>query len=262
MQRSIRRASKKSWCERDRKDLSKMTKHTRSLVRFIAIAVLLMALCGAMHAEVGLMLDEALRVGSSKWTGAGHSAVYLSGVCMVSPVELRMCGPGENGIVLTNYPSFGEDRSYEWNAIPLNVYLYGVEDESARPLYASQTVRWMLQERYREKYMGGLCTGSCATNPNALWRESVASTFIRDIYMFTLKTTAEQDRALVDKFNRAANVGHFNGVTDNCADFARDDCEYIFSWCGEGRSHQRLLDNDSEGDRKVLCALWGEASRA
>lgn len=180
-----------------------------------------MALCGAMHAEVGLMLDEALRVGSSKWTGAGHSAVYLSGVCMVSPVELRMCGPGENGIVLTNYPSFGEDRSYEWNAIPLNVYLYGVEDESARPLYASQTVRWLLQERYREKYMGGLCTGSCATNPNALWRESVASTFIRDIYMFTLKTTAEQDRALVDKFNRAANVGHFNGVTDNCADFAR-----------------------------------------
>lgn len=180
-----------------------------------------MALCGAMHAEVGLMLDEALRVGSSKWTGAGHSAVYLSGVCMVSPVELRLCGPGENGVVLTNYPSFGEDRSYEWNAIPLNVYLYGVEDESARPLYASQTVRWLLEERYREKYMGGLCTGSCAMNSNALWRESVASTFIRDIYMFTLKTTAEQDRALVDKFNRAANVGRFNGVTYNCADFAR-----------------------------------------
>ncbi len=193
----------------------------RSLVRFFVFTALLATLCSAMHAEVGLMLDEALRVGSSKWTGAGHSAVYLSGVCMVSPVELRMCGPGENGVVLTNYPSFGEDRSYEWNAIPLNVYLYGVEDESARPLYGGKTVRWLLEERYRKKYMGGLCTGSCATNPNALWRETVASSFIRDVYMFTLKTTPEQDRALVEKFNHSANVDHFNGVTHNCADFAR-----------------------------------------
>jgi hypothetical protein len=207
----------------NRKDLTmKMKRFTYSLARLIGIAALLTALCGAMHAEVGLMLDEALRVGSSKWTGAGHSAVYLSGVCMASPVELRMCGPGENGVVLTNYASFGEDHSYEWNAMPLNVYLYGVEDESARPLYASQSARWLLQERYREKHMGELCTGSCATNANALWRESVAATFIRDIYMFSLKTTTEQDRALVDKFNRAANVDHFNGVTRNCADFARE----------------------------------------
>jgi hypothetical protein len=132
-----------------------------------------------------------------------------------------MCGPGENGAVLTNYRAFGEDRSYEWNAVPLNVYLYGVEDESARPLYASKTMRWMLQERYREKHLGGLCTGSCATDPNALWRETVAASFIRDIYVFTMKTTAEQDRALIAKFNRTGNVGHFNGLTYNCADFSR-----------------------------------------
>ncbi len=168
------------------------------------------------------MLNEALKVGASKWTGAGHSAVYLSGVCMATPVELRLCGPGENGVVVTNYRTFGENRSYEWNAVPLNVYLYGVENEAARPLYASPTVRWMLQERYREKYLEGLCTGSCATNPNALWRELVAATFLRDIYMFAAKTTVQQDRALIEKFNRAGNVGHYNGFTYNCADFARD----------------------------------------
>ncbi len=174
-----------------------------------------------MHADVGLMLDESLRVGSSKWTGAGHSAVYLSGICMATPVELRTCGPGENGVVLTNY-RFGEDHSFEWNAVPLNVYLYGVEDESARPIYASAKVHWMLTERYREKYMAGFCTGNCATNPDALWRETVGATFMRDIYMFTVKTTVEQDRVLIEKLNRAGNVGHFNGFTYNCADFARD----------------------------------------
>jgi hypothetical protein len=196
-----------------------MKKLTQSFLRLAGIAGLLMTLCSAMQASVGLMLDGALREGASKWTGAGHATVYLSGVCMDSPVLLRMCGPGENGVVLTNYKSFSEDRLYEWNAIPLNVYLYGVEDESARPLYASATVRWMLGERFREKYLGSLCTGSCATDPSALWRESVAASFIREIYMFTLKTTSEQDRALIEKFNRAGNVSHFRGMTYNCADF-------------------------------------------
>jgi hypothetical protein len=202
-------------------------KHTRErqmrhmFIRLAVIAALLMLLCGAMRADLGLMLDEALKVGGSKWTGAGHSAVYLSGVCMASPLELRLCEPGENGVVLTNY-RFGEDRSYEWNAIPLNVYLYGVEDVSARPIYASKRVLWTLQERYRKKYLANMCTGRCSMNPTALWRETVASTFMRDIYMFTVKTTAEQDHALIEKLNHAANVGHYNLFTHNCANFARD----------------------------------------
>ncbi len=199
-----------------------MNKLTRSFVRLAGIAGLLMTLCPAMHASLGLMLNGALREGSSKWTGAGHSSVYLSGVCMASPVALRLCGPGEAGVVLTNYRTFEEDRPYEWNAIPLNVYLYGVEDESARPLYASPAVLWMLQDRYREKFLGSRCTGNCATDPNALWRETVGASFIREIYMFTVKTTAEQDRALIEKFNRDGNVGHFHGMTDNCADFVAD----------------------------------------
>lgn len=199
-----------------------MNKLTQPLIRLAGVAALLAVMCTAMRADVGLMLNEALRIGASKWTGAGHSAVYLSGVCAVSPVELRPCEPGENGVVLTNYREFGEDRSYEWNAIPLNIYLYGVEDESARTLYANPTVRWLLQERYREKYLGSMCVGNCATNPDALWRETVAATFIRDIYMFSAKTTPQQDLALIARFNRAGNVGHYNGFTYNCADFAGD----------------------------------------
>jgi hypothetical protein len=199
-----------------------MKQFLQILVRLAGTAALLTALGGSAQADLGLMLNGALRVGASKWTGAGHSSVYLSNVCMVSAVELRMCQPGENGVVLTNYRSFEEDRHYEWNAVPLNLYLYGVEDESQRALYASTSVRWMLQERYREKYLGARCTGRCASDPNALWREAVASSFIREIYMFTVKTTPEQDRAMVEKFNRAGNVDHFNGLTNNCADFARE----------------------------------------
>jgi len=214
----------------------------------MGIAALLTSLCAGMHADVGLMLNEALKVGASKWTGAGHSAVYLSSVCAVSPVELRPCAPGENGIVLTNYRTFGENRPYEWNAVPFNVYMFGVEEESARPLYASPTVRWMMQERYRDNYLRNICAGDCATNPSALWRETVAATFLRDIYLFTAKTTPEQDRALIEKLNHSKNVGHYNGFTYNCADFARDVVNMYFPGAAKG---DRMNDFGMTGPKAI-----------
>jgi hypothetical protein len=53
------------------------------------------------------------------------------------------------------------------------------------------------------------------------WREMVAATFIRSVYIFTIETTEEQDRKLITEFNDAPNENHFNGVTRNCADFTR-----------------------------------------
>lgn len=186
----------------------------------LAMMVLPMMLSDGARGDVGLMLNEALGVGASRWTGAGHASIYLSNICAASPVAVRACEPGENGVVLTSYRNFGEDRSYRWNAIPLNIYLYGVEDERERALYATPTVRWILQERYREKYMDAVCSGSCRTNPNVFWREGVAATFERDIYVFVVKTTADEDRRLLAKLQNEPNEGHFNGATNNCADFA------------------------------------------
>jgi hypothetical protein len=36
-----------------------------------------------------------------------------------------------------------------------------------------------------------------------------------------VKTSVEQDRALIAEFNSLPNVNHFNGMTNNCADFTR-----------------------------------------
>ena len=49
----------------------------------------------------------------------------------------------------------------------------------------------------------------------------VAATLERSLYMFVVKTTVEQDRALIAEFNSLPNVNHFNGMTNNCADFTR-----------------------------------------
>lgn len=174
------------------------------------------------YADVGVVLNESLDTSMDRITGTGHSAVYFSRICPQSPVRLRLCGPGEQGSVMSNYINIGEDQSFEWNVVPLNVYLYGVEDPRHRPIFGSFKLKHLLEDRYRENYLSGFCDGpSCKTSPKAEWREMVAATFIRSIYIFAVNTTVEQDKELIAEFNDSPNKNHFNGVTRNCADFTR-----------------------------------------
>src|SRR5262245_9995416 len=190
------------------------------LVRICCLSLFLT--CPQLRADVGLLLGEPTGEGSSRWTSAGHSAVYFSRICPASPVKLRLCEPGENGSVLSNYATFGEVQAYEWNVVPLNVFLYGVEDEDDRPIFASPSLRRTLQDRFRERSLGDICPGPpCTVSPRANWRDMVAATFVREVYLFEVKTTLEQDLSLIEKFNSIPNVSHYNGLTQNCADFAR-----------------------------------------
>jgi hypothetical protein len=44
---------------------------------------------------------------------------------------------------------------------------------------------------------------------------------VRGVYLFAVHTTEAQDEKFVHDFNARANVNHYNGITNNCADFAR-----------------------------------------
>jgi hypothetical protein len=137
-------------------------------------------------------------------------------------VKLRLCRPGENGSVMSNYINIGEDQSFEWNVVPLNIYLYGVEDPENRPLFGSYKIKHALEERYRDRYLSPLCAGDpCKYSYKSEWREMVAATLIRSVYIFVIDTTEEQDRKLIAEFNDSQNQNHFNGFTRNCADFTR-----------------------------------------
>jgi hypothetical protein len=191
-----------------------------------AIGVLALLLCGAAasaFADAGVILNESLDTSVARITGSGHSAVYLSNICPDgSPVKMRLCRPGEQGSVLSNYTTLGEDQPYEWNIVPLSIYLYGVEDPRDRPLVSSREIKAALEERYREKYLSQLCTGArCRYSSGSEWREMVGATLERSMYIFVVKTSADQDRALIAEFNSLPNVNHFNGAFRNCADFTK-----------------------------------------
>jgi len=200
---------------------------TRRVCGGAAIAVVLVFFlvcfaCPRACADVGVVLNESLDTSIDRITGTGHTAVYFSRVCPESPVKLRLCRPGEPGSVMSNYINIGEDQPIEWNVAPLNVYLYGVEDPRHRPIFGSFKLKHLLETRYRDRYLSAYCDDpSCTTSPKAEWREMVAATFIRSIYIFVVDTTVEQDKELITEFNESPNKNHFNGVKWNCADFTR-----------------------------------------
>jgi len=181
------------------------------------------------RADAGVILNESLDTSVARITGSGHSAIYVSRICPESPVKLRLCAPGEQGSVISNYTTLGEDQPYEWNIVPLSVFLYGVEDPANRPLIGSQKIKHLLEERYRDNFLAAYCdTESCRTSNKAEWREMVAATISRSLYIFVVKTTEEQDLALIEDLNSSENVNHFNGMTRNCADFTRKVMDIYF----------------------------------
>jgi hypothetical protein len=178
--------------------------------------------CPQARGDVGIVLNESMDTSVDRISGTGHSAVYFSRICPESPVRLRLCRPDENGSVMSNYINIGENQRFEWNIVPLNIYLYGVEDPRFRPLFGSYKIKNLLEERYRTKYLAGYCDGPpCSTSYKAEWREMVAATMIRSIYIFAIDTTVEQDKQLIAQFNSSPNENHFNGFTRNCATFTK-----------------------------------------
>ena len=189
----------------------------------LALTLVLACLtCPHASGDVGIVLNESMDTSVDRISGTGHSAVYFSRICAESPVRLRLCRPNENGSVMSNYINIGEDQRFEWNIVPLNIYLYGVEDPRFRALFGSYRVKNLLEERYRTKYLAGYCDGPpCSTSYKAEWREMVAATLIRSVYIFVMDTTVEQDKELISQFNASPNENHFNGITRNCADFTK-----------------------------------------
>ena len=181
-------------------------------------------------ADAGVIMNESLDTSVARITGSGHSAVYLSRICPDgSPVRMRLCHDGEEGSVVSNYTTLGEDSPYEWNIVPLSVYLYGVENPADRPLMSSKEIKAALEERYRQKYLTGYCdTKKCLTGNSAEWREMVGATLERSLYVFVVKTTLEQDEHVVENFNSRPNVNHFHGATNNCADFTKRVMDFYY----------------------------------
>jgi hypothetical protein len=196
----------------------------KNALRIIGIALLLIP-AGRLFAQAALFLEQPYGVFGTL-NPTGHAAVYLQRVCADTPVHLRMCNVGENGVVISRYKGL---NGYDWIAIPLIPYLYAVEDPSQVLAITDRETVNRLRYRYKESRLSewgdDLPKGNFV---NGGWTQLVGTAYDRNTYAFRFATTVAQDEQLVAHLNGRSNHSHFNLFFNNCADFDRVIMNYYF----------------------------------
>lgn len=161
------------------------------------------------------------------WNPTGHAAVYLTRVCAETPTQLRRCGPGELGVVISRYDRVA---GLDWVAVPIIPYLYAVDRAQDIPDFASPASVSELRETYRRNHLSGLIPDDPAhPTPPGNWTELVGSSYDRKLYFFQIETTEAQDDSLIAELNQAANHQRFDLLFRNCADFARSVINHYYA---------------------------------
>ncbi len=190
----------------------------RTISRVVVALIFLTGAAQLAHASVALLMEEPYgHFGAFNPTG--HAAIYLNHICADSPTVLRPCHDGEYGVVISRYHKID---GYDWIAIPLVGYLYAVDDVSEIPLTVDPEQVSALQDAYRRKHLLELAPDNRRGEaPNGEWTQLVGESYIRTMHGFEVESTPEQDERFIAIFNDRKNVGHFNLLFHNCADFSR-----------------------------------------
>jgi hypothetical protein len=185
-------------------------------------AALFLCLLGAAathaYASVALLMEEPYgKFGAMNPTG--HAAVYFNHICADSHIVLRPCHDGELGVVISRYHKID---GYDWIAMPLIGYLYAVDSASDIPLTVEREKVAALRDAYRKQHLLDLAPDNQHGGPpKGEWTELVGSSYDRTIQGFQVDNTPAQDQRFIAIFNDRRNVGHFNLLFHNCADFSR-----------------------------------------
>jgi hypothetical protein len=182
------------------------------------VCVLLLLTSARAHGSVALLMEEPYGEFGA-YNPTGHAAVYLNHICAESPTELRLCHDGEYGVVISRYHKMD---GYDWIAVPLIPYLYAVRDLKDVPMSVDKAQVAALRDAYRREYMLRLAPDDTKGRaPKGEWTQLVGSSYDRTIHGFEVKSSTEQDERFIAIFNDKKNVGHFNLLFHNCADFSR-----------------------------------------
>jgi hypothetical protein len=188
------------------------------MFRFIAALVYLLAAESVAHGSAALFMEEPYGAFGAM-NPTGHAAVYLNHICADSPIVLRPCHDGEYGVVISRYHKID---GYDWIAIPLIPYLYAVNSIGDIPASVDKEQAAALRDAYRKAYLLELAPDNKkGGSPKGEWTELVGASFDRKIHGFQVDSTPEQDLQFIALFNDRKNVGHFNLLFHNCADFSR-----------------------------------------
>ena len=179
-------------------------------------------------ADIGVIVVEPIsKLGF--WTRLGHAETYLSNICQDgSPIKMRLCFPGESGGVVSRYKSLSEHEDYDWAIVPFEEYMHGFGSPDLAPIIGTPKLqRAIEQHNYGPLFSGALTSTRIGELPNGQWKAALATRFDRNIYIFSVETTAADDAIIVAAFNSAPNKSRFNFFYRNCSNHAKSVFELI-----------------------------------
>jgi hypothetical protein len=187
--------------------------------RKILAATLLCLATAAAHASVALLMEEPYGTFGAV-NPTGHAAIYLNHICADTPTQLRPCHDGEFGVVISRYHKVDH---LDWIAIPIVPYLYAVDNTADIPPSVTKQQEGEIRDAYRKQHLEDLVPDDPKSHeaPKGEWIQLVGSAYDRSIHGFQIDTTPEQDARFIAIFNDRKNVGHFNLLFHNCADFSK-----------------------------------------
>jgi hypothetical protein len=193
--------------------------------RLVTIIGILLSSAVAAHASVTLLLEEPFGTFGGM-NPTGHAAVYLSRVCAASPTSLRLCHPGEQGVVISRYHRVA---GYDWLAIPVVPYLYAVDRPDQVPLTISAKDVGALRDAYRRANLSKIIPDAEGGGmPGGDWIQLVGAAYDRTLYAFGIETTEQQDEKFIQTYNSRPNDCQFRLLFHNCADFARHVMDFYY----------------------------------
>ena len=187
---------------------------------FLGMTLLLALGRARVWGQAALLLEEPYSYDGT-FAGTGHTAVYLARVCAETPFQLRRCGSGEQGVVISRYHGIA---GRDWIAIPLIPYLYAVRNPDDIPLFVDSKLVAFL----REQFLNSLPLPEEA-HPGAEPRYQLAgSAYDRTLYGFRIATRPDQDDALIRTLNASPNEESYKLLKRNCADFSKQIINFYY----------------------------------
>jgi len=186
--------------------------------RFLLLVTIVLLGAARGYASVALLMEEPYGEFGA-FNPTGHAAVYLNHICAESPTSLRPCHNGEYGVVVSRYHRID---GYDWIAIPLIPYLYAVDSLNDVPKSVDKEKVAALRDAYRREHLLQLAPNRRDGGvPKGEWTQLVGASYDRKIHGFEVDSSPEQDQRFIALFNDRRNIGHFNLLFHNCADFSR-----------------------------------------
>ncbi len=129
--------------------------------------------------------------------------------------------------------------------------------------FSSGAIKEALERHARDGYLQTVCPeGACPQVAHSFLRDLVSVTAVRDVFVFAVRTTPQQDQMAVNWLNNQPNVNRYNGFTNNCAVFTSSLVNLLFPHSVQSRFSQRSRNDGTQGRRPLLHTLGPQAARS